>query len=313
MDIKGWSKDSFFIVISSGQNEIISEIREILFGYGLNEETDFSVFNKFIENRKGVNDVKDYFFGYSRDYGEEVKGFKIFSRNQGSEHLRRIVILGGSTSDCGYNTDITNWTEWLGRILGDKGYQIEIWSGGIQGYASSQELLKLIRDGLLIKPDLVISFSGINDATGLGIIDEHPFVMRSVKYLLKDENRSIEYGLENHEKPSSLWFANMKIMKSICDTFSIPFVGILEPFPFYDRRKKQDKFAHVFFSESVQQRIFEFYDDVKREIVHEKYLVDLSDLLIDKPQLVYDYIHCDTNGNYMIAESIEKYIIPYLQ
>ena len=62
----------------------------------------------------------------------------------------------------------------------------------------------------------------------------------------------------------------------------------------------------------MQQRIFKFYDNVKEQIVNEEYLIDLSSLFIDKPEMIYDYIHCDTKGNRLIAESIEKHIIMYL-
>ncbi len=70
-----------------------------------------------------------------------------------------------------YNTAVTNWTEWLEIILREKSYSVEVLAGGIQGYASSQELLKLIQDVLILRPDLVISFSGINDATGMGMME----------------------------------------------------------------------------------------------------------------------------------------------
>lgn len=311
-EIKKWKKGSYFIVVSSGQSGIIREVKERLLNCGLSEEADFTVFNKFVENREGINDIKDYLFGYSRNYGQKVNGFKIFTHSRNAGTVKRIVVLGGSTSDCGYNTTIRNWTEWLEMILYDKGYSVEIWAGGIQGYASSQELMKLIRDVLVLKPDLVISFSGINDATGLGIMDGCPLMMQSVKYLLKDESTTIEYGLRNDEDPASIWFMNMKMMQSICKVSNISFLGILEPFPFYDRRKNQDKFARVFFEENVQQRIFKFYDNVKEQIVNEEYLIDLSSLFIDKPEMIYDYIHCDTKGNRLIAESIEKHIIMYL-
>lgn len=307
-DILEWEKDSYFIVISSGQELIIREMQEQLLNYGLLEDSDFCIFNKFITARKGVYDTKDYFFGYSRNYEIKESGFKVFTYSKGKRAKKRIVVLGGSTSDCGYNTTIRNWTEWLAIILRDKGYDAEIWSGGIQGYASSQELLKLIRDGLLLKPDLVISFSGINDATGIGVIKGHPMIMRNIKYLLKEEENEVEYGLYNHEQPSSIWLTNMKLMKSICEAFDISFLGVLEPFPFYDTRNKLDAFANIFFEEDVQYRIFRFYDEVKKRMVEEKNLIDLSNLLVDRSDMVYDYIHCDERGNRLIAESIEKYI-----
>ena len=177
-DIKLWDSGSYFIVISSAQSWIIKGIKEQLLQLGLIEEHDFYIFNKWMEKREGIIDINDYYFGYSRKYHENTggyTGFKKFSDKNSTKVRKRIVVLGGSTSDCGYNTAVTNWTEWLEIILRESGCSVEVLAGGIQGYASSQELLKLIRDVLILRPDLVISFSGINDATGMGMLVQYFF------------------------------------------------------------------------------------------------------------------------------------------
>jgi lysophospholipase L1-like esterase len=55
-----------------------------------------------------------------------------------------------------------------------KGVPGTVVNGGTGGYTSNQELLKLIRDGLELRPDIVISYSGVNDR---GFYGELPYPM----------------------------------------------------------------------------------------------------------------------------------------
>jgi hypothetical protein len=64
--------------------------------------------------------------------------------------------------------------EELSKLLTADGYSGTIVNGGTGGYSSNQELIKLIRDGLEFKPDIVISYSGIND---MGKYNELPYPM----------------------------------------------------------------------------------------------------------------------------------------
>lgn len=309
-EIQDWELGTYYIVISSGREEGIRCIKKQLMQIGLKETRDFYIFNKFIEYRKGTEEIKDYLFGYTRDYCGE-RGFKKFVSKQVNSRTKRILVFGGSTSDPGYNTTIVNWTEWLVRILEEKGCIVEVLTGGIQGYSSTQDLFKLIRDGIWLRPDLVIAYSGINDATGMGVINEHPAVMESVKHLIKDEY-SVYFGMANNERPSSIWLMNIKMMAAICSVFDILFWGILEPFPFLDAINVNDEFCKNFFPQNIQERIVTFYKEVREKIKDEKQIIDLSDVLIEKQENVYDYVHCDTEGNRFIAENIAECIKQYL-
>lgn len=146
----------------------------------------------------------------------------------------------------------------------------------------------------------------------MGMLEGHPFIMKSVKYIVHDIDK-VDFGVWDDREPSDIWFMNMKIMQSICSACNVAFLGILEPFPFYDSKNSKDEFARAFFDEDVQQRIFRFYDSVREKIkVENANILDLSNLLLNKQEVVYDYIHCDTKGNQLIAENIAKYIIQYL-
>ncbi len=94
----------------------------------------------------------------------------------------RILTLGGSTADTRY--DANNWPGQLYDRLRASGQPVVLFNGGIVGYTTSQELFKLLRDGLLLQPDLVISVNGIND-WGAFLVEDHPMVNTYQHYLLQ--------------------------------------------------------------------------------------------------------------------------------
>jgi lysophospholipase L1-like esterase len=73
-----------------------------------------------------------------------------------------IVLMGGSTTDDMIDYT-TNWPAPLFKKLAAAGASVVMYNGGTMGYCTQQEVLKLIRDGLRLAPDLVISYSGVND------------------------------------------------------------------------------------------------------------------------------------------------------
>ena len=72
------------------------------------------------------------------------------------------MITGGSTTDDTFSNQ-KSWPSFLSKILKERKLSHVIYNGGIVGYNSSQELLKTIRDINILKPHIVISYSGIND------------------------------------------------------------------------------------------------------------------------------------------------------
>ena len=87
--------------------------------------------------------------------------------NENFNSKKSILILGGSTSD-GTRVRYANGKTWpylFSKILNDNNHNLNVINGSVHRYSSSQELLKLIIDGLQIDTQLkaVISLNGIND------------------------------------------------------------------------------------------------------------------------------------------------------
>ena len=108
---------------------------------------------------------------------------------------KKIIILGGSTSDSNY-TWFASWPEILASRLHEGGYDIQILNGAMCGYNIQQEFLKLIRDVLPLKPDLVIDVSGTNNVGEARVSRENPFV----PYYLLELSKQLEEGNIQYSK-----------------------------------------------------------------------------------------------------------------
>lgn len=88
----------------------------------------------------------------------------------------RILTLGGSTTTAHAVWEKT-WSELLSEILLQGGVSHVILCAGMSGYNASQEMLVLIRDGVVFKPDIVVNFSGFNNACHAPqTVPKHPFL-----------------------------------------------------------------------------------------------------------------------------------------
>jgi hypothetical protein len=97
-----------------------------------------------------------------RHTGFEVTDGFIVLRSHGESETLRILITGGSTSDLAVLDH--NWPVILHEKLEERGIRSVIHVGAVGGYNSGQELLRLIRDGIHLRPHIHISYSGANEA-----------------------------------------------------------------------------------------------------------------------------------------------------
>lgn len=175
--------------------EVLGQIKE----FGLTMEVNcFDL--KRIQQPLKCN-LYDPLLGYSRL--DDIEGYKIFH----PEYKKRIVVLGNSTTDWSVS-GLRSWPYWLSELLVKSGYEYSIYNGATVGYYSGQECLKCIRDILSLKPDIVISCSGINDAGWLKASPDHPYICKWQNNVVKKtiEQRSavtslreIGYGLSGGE------------------------------------------------------------------------------------------------------------------
>jgi len=196
----------------------------------------------------------------------------------------RIAILGGSTSDISYDG---SWLREFHKTLKLKGLNPLLISAAVSGYATIQELMKLIRDviPLEVKPDIVISLSGVNDT---GFIQAsspesptlHKYQKNIGEFIVKqygDEKQKDSYfnhkikansytpvgmnnkysigklvsGLKSNQKPEEHWFQTIRMQKALCNEFGIQYLSFLQPI-FNIGKYNSSDVEHTIYKEFLQ-------------------------------------------------------------
>lgn len=316
------------IIIQSSRT-IISDIESLLdIGIDWNQMIIDEDWGKNIGG-KGF-DSYDLMLGYQRL--DDLPGFSIFE-DKSKERVCTIVTLGGSTTDP-YTGNVKSWSEFLFYKLSDMGINVKIICGGVSAYHSRQEVQKLIRDVLPMKPDIVISYSGINDTEYFQmrhVSREYPdfmlFQMEFNNYAMRKalkkgyflgaryskEIDNCSYGIKNKDDFATRWINNERIMNSICTEFGIKFYSILQPCRDYGGYIKTEKLEKATFKRNLEYNIqttIKFYEDVRNNIAKYDFIIDFSNLFNNQTNIFYDYCHVFEKGNRVIATAILKEILP---
>lgn len=295
-------------------NDHIEE--SLLFLKGLSKDVIYEIWR--FDNAKLCN-YFDPQLGYSRI--DDIPGYTIY---EGNANSKKVMILGGSTSDHTFD-GINSWPYLLYEKFKKR---VTVYNGGIVGYNSSQELLKLCRDISIIRPDIVISYSGINDCYRGTMNYEHPFTsphfnktIEKIFNLASDLGHcsynspiSINYGLKNNTLPHIIWIDNEKKMKGICDSCGAFFLGVLQVSLFstgyiiHEEEKKYLSYRHS------QRAIDEYFFNIHKieeyiDKCSENYLYSIHDRIRNMDSLFYDHCHGGEKLNSLIANSIYSILI----
>ena len=262
------------------------------------------------------NECYDILLGYTRE--QDVLGFKIYG-DPDSEALK-IVTLGGSTTDSTFN-NVCSWPEILHQKLNDMGCRNVLYNGGMAGYKVSQELIKLIRDALLFKPDIVISLSGTNNAWDKHWVQNTKFSPSYQALPLeyaREHNALVDvvtghriskicFGIENHESLAEFWTNCERMMHSICAEFGIKFFGFLQPVKGYLPHGVSTNTTSLSDKDFFDR--IHFFDEAREIITNYDYMTDLTALFEEKQYIFTDVCHVLKQGNQAIADAILRKII----
>lgn len=325
------NKKDIFVLVARMTNhgEAYRKLIDMNFIY----EKDFTIMG--IHGYMDACDSVDTLLGYNRN--DDLLGFRIFGENK--ENSYKIVTLGGSTTDpsLGY---CKSWSEFLYCELKKLGYDITVYCGGLAGYASTQEFLKLNRDVLELNPNMVLTLSGVNDAVFLGDIGEkYPFVngyqSNFFNYLLKNNImppdtldmrnvRNISYGLDSKLSDYEIWINNMRKMNSVCNEFDIIFRGFLQPMIYCGGYIIDPELENMFeeyiklnkgnvVEKKVNKDNMEFFiKNIKKHLNKYPYIIDLTNVFSGMSNVYFDWCHYNEKGSFIIADNIMEEIKKYL-
>ncbi|MCI8377465.1 MAG: hypothetical protein HFH72_02980 [Lachnospiraceae bacterium] len=275
---------------------------------------------------------------------EEFAGFIKFEYAGGKNHeLIKIVCLGDSTTSA-YRIREKSWSECLSESL--KGQEVShiIYCGGMQTYTVSQELVKLVRDVIVMEPDIVLSYSGANDmglACTRKVARKNPFISLYQTSLFMMVSRlkgyEVNWGLEDYRDYFEYWYAIERMMYAICREFNIKFKAFLQPMLgakadcfqedadiavlygyLYDIEKGEyyskdyDQYSKIYLkwagtdSHSYYSSILKWAKRFRKcgEKICVPWFCDISNLFDNERGIYVDDIHVHERGNYLIAGKV---------
>ncbi len=251
---------------------------------------------------------------------EKYPGFFVYGEEKEQDY--KIVISGGSTVDATLYP-FKPWAEILYEIITQRGYRVTIYVGGAWGYPVETELVKFLRDVLPLKPDMVISYSGVNN---LVADSQHPFCNMYQRQFYekisanKGNIRPVTYGISREEDNFTQWLCSERMMEAVCGEFGIRFMSILQPLlgakgTEYSFEEKEIILNTIANNPSVDymKRGKEFSESVKEKIDEYTWLYNFSQILDGAEDIWIDKCHVNEKGNEIIAKEVWEVTRPVLK
>ncbi len=268
-------------------------------------------------NRRLILDAN---MGYTYDAGGYYAGMVIYGQERKRNY--KIVTLGGSTTDGGYAMLIKPWPLLLYEQLNCK--EVTIYNAGVSGYVSGQELIRLVRDVLPLKPDMVLVYDGVNDSGGNVVFPEEPYAFSYARTVYEFAARHIEdeslrkengtflvnYGVKSKEGRFGNWLSNMESMQAVCAAKKITFYGFMQPTLLSKGNCNEAEERLVEELEGDYSYMAGFRKMMKTFAIEEShpYIYDLSHIFDEVYDVYFDSCHVYEKGNQIIASEIYKRI-----
>lgn len=309
-------EDNFFILIS---RDFYREKGQKFRDLGLSMFADMGIDNPFGTWYLGTgNQILDINLGHSFLGKQGICGFEVFGKNAVDDF--RIVVLGGSTTD-GSLFPFKTWPQLLFEKIGRD--DITIFNGGVVGYTSSHEMVKLLRDVFFLNPNMVIVYDGFNDMAAQSGQSSFAFsdLQKIINYVDQYKNKLwLDFFVEGVAPYTGIcpdidkfdiWLNNIRRMRVICENEEINFYGILQP-TLYSKLSRTKEEEGLLWStwriNNCYEWANEFRGRVKKVIDSGEPIYDLSHIFDADSDIYMDDCHVYEKGNRIIAEYIYKII-----
>lgn len=292
-------------------------ITEILLEIGLKQTEHFiCIYNSFSGHITDQYYGFDWLLGNTFKQEQECPGFYIHGKL--SNRQKRIVLLGNSVTDPLFYPQ-KSWPEILYEKYKKDGINLIIYNGAITDYSSTNEVIKLYRDVLLLEPDIVVSYSGIIDFRQY--VKDYPYInlnlMKTSEKWEGENSKEVIHGIKDKRSAYERWMNNEKIMYQICQINNICFYGVLQPWigsECMDPCEKLQMWSENYWQISFPQfdkfiaNARDFKTNICSDVEENDWLFDFSNIFekIDDSQIYFDSIHVNEYGNRIIAENFFK-------
>ncbi len=248
--------------------------------------------------------MPDPLMGWSIVYGDnDLPGIHVIG-NRGQDDIR-ILILGGSISTDGVLRP-TSWVRKLYEKLLSNKIPVTIYNCAGPDEDVFQELLRLIRDGIHLKPHYVISMSGGNNEINRSREVENRVNLKHTLewyHILAPEASHVN-GISKKETGFAYWYRIQKIIAAVAALYGSKYYCFLQPMKTAKEKlsvfEKSLHFSGGMNNEAAAFRLESSTDD---------FYVNLLSLFDDKEGMYIDNGHFSEAGNAMLAERVSKELL----
>lgn len=302
--------DNKLIVISEILPERLIEARESveLAGFLLENAgyTGLQWYTASKENLLSIYQQKfDALVGMSLIYDQENKaGWKVYGKEE--KESIKVIILGGSTSSEVYHC--VNWVSRLYYKLRKSNVNVTFYNGAHTADDIVDEILRLLRDGNVLKPDIVISMSGVNNLSYKK--SDNQFNENRMLSWAQTLAHSEEFcsGLCCEETLYDFWSRNQKLLKVISEFYGAVFLGFLQPMNItMDNKSLKEKYLYELENVIMGANEFgQFASERKDEF-------NLMRLFEHQDEMFYDMAHYTNKAHEIIADKVYDKMWPIIQ
>ena len=265
------------------------------------------------------------FVGPKGDHAHFSGGYKIWPNGARVAIADvRLMCIGNSTS----LWPASAWSLELAKMLTTPDKIVAIYNGAGKGSTSSQEVLRVLRDAPVIKPDVIISLSGICDIGYLlnskGYPFRHKYTRRAMDSL--KENGVVDdvvFGLPDPALPAQVWCRNQRMARVLAQDQGSEMLTILQPVQGYGNYPQTEAEKEFYAGKAkvvlkamdkpYGECVTDFYTGVKEIIAADPdrydHVLDLTDAFDDCPGAYRDHRHQTPEGVTHLATKI----LPYVQ
>lgn len=170
-------------------------------------------------------EVYDPLLGCSRLNSEGKQNWNLYGREE--KGGIRVLVLGNSASSEEFHPE--NWVSKLYHKFQADNIKVAIYNGAYPDDDIVSEILRLLRDGYILRPQVVISMSGVCNLQPKEAVNE--FNVKKAINLIKELAPKQKYnsGFCSQETLYSFWSRNVNLLRVISNFYGAQFFGFLQP------------------------------------------------------------------------------------
>ena len=251
-------------------------------------------------------------------------GYKVWPSGAGvSAADVRLMCIGNSTS----LWPGADWSLRVAKAMTSDTRSVAVFNGAGKGNTSSQEVLRILRDAPAIKPDVIVSLSGICDIGYLLNAKNYPFrhkyTRRAMDFLREnDVVEDVVFGVPDEASPAQIWCRNQRLGRVMAEDMGIRMVTCLQPILGFGDYSPSPEEAHVFSkkapvilksaNKTYHECVVEFYTEVLKIMAEDPrrydHVVDLTNAFSDTSNSYRDHRHQTDIGVECLANKIRPHI-----